>query len=1585
MAVSFKLVARDTDSTSFLSKDGIYKSNNTYIYNYNIVNADKGYRMPGAKISVNIEKKIDDVWTFVETKTVTATSGGVLKIPLIISTGLAYYRAKIVSHLTLNDDTISSLVLENPSDPTQSNYRKIVCGLSHVNFPAAGETNSIRSQHQFGLVYNLAPKLDDITKRYFYEFICNMKLNTNTTYGTPGFTEIPPFKFCTATELTINGSNAVGEFISPWFTEFDHGVTSDEFYDGSRTTNTWTTNYDGSIQVTAVFDTGSKTQPTEQMLLIFPVGEVYIPRTDDYVRAIPKTLTISSTSSSVLQGGNVTLPATGTVVYEDDTVVSNVAITWSDTPDTSTVGVKTYTGTFTDTGVTVSVTYTLTVLDKVISLALNTPSATVKHNSTYTRETTAKATYASGIVLSVPITWDANVNTSTVAIKTYNASYSENGISVSAVFTLTVKKYLTGLNMTENSVSVDQYSAYSLPLIAIATYSDASTKEVPPTWLDIYQGTNVSTDLTYRYSYEEDGIVLTNSFKVYISKVLSTLTLNIRTDKVRQFATYIRNSNATLKYTDGTTKTVTVTWNDVNVNTSKLGATEYVCKYTENGNTIYDKFILNVVKFVDSINVTPSNININHKSKFTKPVYGTVRYSDNTTKEVLLDWDNVEVDVNKVGIYSLKYSYTEDEITRSNILIVNVIPVPLDLILDVKYDKVFRGEIYNRNSAATLRYSDDTTSRVTVSWSSSTVDTSVVGLYPYFARYTINGITVTGTLSLDVVLKDYITSLTINPAYKCIMSGESITRPNIGRVTYNSGINKAVNIEWQDAVVDNITVGERVYTGSYSEEGHTVFVTFIVEIVTDVFKPLEDPLTDPLNNGSIIDPNIQIKEREFSYELFEKITHGEYIEALLDFAKYDAYEPSYKQTKLVDKSLLDILGVYPEDYILTFLKKYPYFNRDEMLILINNTPIDLIDKDYIVHEVNGYIYIYSKKLQKITINSLKIIQATINDVMVKSNHTKADYTVYDDSYLRLVFTPDGVFEKDTLNSGIMITLKVKHVKVNAYQSLIDFTKIFSKEGISVSPANILTLGTEVYKVNKFSIANKTDNTVYIPFIDDIYDRTYYEKFFDEFKDYINMDISAVKEMDVHIKNMKLYLDFMNTYFKKYLKEVYKYDTGLYEKLLMEKKDKPFYTFSNKFDKADGRIEIVDNILDLYPLSKKHFMVSVYDYYNENEFELYIDNKFVHRKVTTIHYGGKKYIYISPQTITENIREYIVEKGLNTATGLFFMSEDDIWDKYYEIIQESIEIFVKRRRKDYKVLHTGFSYVNRNIVELPVVNNYANMSVYANGRRLYKDDYYLENIGDIRVAVIKRKFEEDIVPVSITYYSNPITFNLYEFNKSDLIESKLSAEGDDIFVDGIIVTPSLSYTPDANRMLIGLESSNTDYKISVISYSSVKDSLDISKDYRKELIDKNNLMPVIREHYADHRIEKGLTRFHNLTDLEEYIFYLKYMVCGEIENVDVMGVAEGIPNMTDEMLEIIKAKYTNLFKDKNEFNFDGGVEKDYPMDIQLGELLTDLDTRAIDYRATLLNIKKNIKGNYIKVTDDPNAIYNMNYLGEQIKK
>ena len=111
MAVSFKLIAKDTDSGSFLSTTGINKTNGTYIYSFNIVNAEKGYRLPEAKISVNIEKKINDVWTFVETLQRTATAGGVLRIPLTVSGGVAYYRAKITSHLTTNTDEISSIPL----------------------------------------------------------------------------------------------------------------------------------------------------------------------------------------------------------------------------------------------------------------------------------------------------------------------------------------------------------------------------------------------------------------------------------------------------------------------------------------------------------------------------------------------------------------------------------------------------------------------------------------------------------------------------------------------------------------------------------------------------------------------------------------------------------------------------------------------------------------------------------------------------------------------------------------------------------------------------------------------------------------------------------------------------------------------------------------------------------------------------------------------------------------------------------------------------------------------------------------------------------------------------------------------------------------------------------------------------------------------------------------------------------------------------------------------------------------------------------------------------------------------------------
>ena len=300
--------------------------------------------------------------------------------------------------------------------------------------------------------------------------------------------------------------------------------------------------------------------------------------------------------TSVNEGATATYTATAT--YSNSTtkaVAATFTATGSATISGGTLtaaqvtgnGAATVNASYTEGGVTRTATRAVTIVDTtppppvvtLTALAINGPTSV---NEGATATYTATATYSNSTTKAVTATYTVTGNatmsgaTLTAAQVTANgsatvtASYTEGGVTRTATRNVTIVNVAATLTSLAISGPVTVNEGATGAFTATATYSDATTRTVTPTYTVTGPGTMAAGTFTagqvtgngtatINASYTEGGVTRTASRSVTILDLtaLSGLTINgPATAAEGTTATY----TATASYTNAASKTVTPTW-----------------------------------------------------------------------------------------------------------------------------------------------------------------------------------------------------------------------------------------------------------------------------------------------------------------------------------------------------------------------------------------------------------------------------------------------------------------------------------------------------------------------------------------------------------------------------------------------------------------------------------------------------------------------------------------------------------------------------------------------------------------------------------------------------------------------------------------------------------------------------------------------------------------------------------------------------------------------------------------------------------------------------------------------------------------
>ena len=202
---------------------------------------------------------------------------------------------------------------------------------------------------------------------------------------------------------------------------------------------------------------------------------------------------------------------------------------------------------------------------------------------------------------------------------------------------------------------------------------------------------------------------------------------------------------------DSKTKEVAVTWNKA-ATTSALGTYTYTASYTEGSVTATAIFTLvvesNPVAVLKTIELNPATATVKQNAPFTLPTTATATMSDSKTKEVAVTWDKA-VSTATAGTFTYTASYTYKNVTKTDVFILTITPniVVTEFTVTPIADTVTKGGSYVLPATGTLKYSDNHTESVAITWDRA-ASTATAGTFTYTGTNAKTTKTVTFTLTV---------------------------------------------------------------------------------------------------------------------------------------------------------------------------------------------------------------------------------------------------------------------------------------------------------------------------------------------------------------------------------------------------------------------------------------------------------------------------------------------------------------------------------------------------------------------------------------------------------------------------------------------------------------------------------------------------------------------------------------------------------------------------------------------------------------------------------------------------------------------
>lgn len=426
----------------------------------------------------------------------------------------------------------------------------------------------------------------------------------------------------------------------------------------------------------------------------------------------------------------------------------------------------------------------------------------------------------------------------------------------------TPTQQLTVLSVVQpSSITVSQGGAVYPPSVIVLNISDGSTRTVGVSW-GSYSSSTVGTFTipgSYNLPYGITGNKPAVSFILIVGTAALTVVSVVQPSgvSVSQGGTPELPTTVTLNISDGTVRTVAVTWSNYSTTTSGTftltGTYNLPSGITGNKPAVSLSLTVASVITITSV-VAPSNATITAGGTYTPPTTVTLNLSTGTSQTVPVAWSFYDIIVPGVyilnGSYNLPEGVTGSKPSVSFTLTVSEQPVSLTITSVVQPSgiTVDQGGTITLPTTLTLNISDGSTRTVPVTWGSYSTTNA--------GNYTINGSYnlpsgVTGekpavSIALTVVAPLTIVSCVNWPFNQTVYQGDTVNLDvDYPTLTFTLSDNTTVTIPVTWSAVDTSTVGEKTTTASYTNPAGvtgsysvTVTITVLEVVYIDIKQKL---------------------------------------------------------------------------------------------------------------------------------------------------------------------------------------------------------------------------------------------------------------------------------------------------------------------------------------------------------------------------------------------------------------------------------------------------------------------------------------------------------------------------------------------------------------------------------------------------------------------------------------------------------------------------------------------------------------------------------------------------------------------------
>jgi large repetitive protein len=442
--------------------------------------------------------------------------------------------------------------------------------------------------------------------------------------------------------------------------------------------------------------------------------------------------------------------------------------------------------------------------------------------------TTVTATMSDKTTEKVAVTWGAITKSKYASAGTFTVNGTISSSSIKATATVTVTPAVTVQSISPVSVTTTAGKAPTLPSTVTVTMSDKTTKSVAVTWASINSSSYANAG-----TFTVSGTISSSSIKATATVTVTSAVQSI--NPVNVTATLgtapTLPSTVTAKMSDGTTKSVAVTWDYI-----------YPAQYANIGSfTVSGAISSSSIKATATVTVAPAVMvqSISPVSIITKagtapdlPATVVATLIDGTSKNVAVTWDYIyPSQYASTGTFTVSGSISSSSAIKATVIVTVTASSTSATVQSINLINIvtMAGTAPTLPSTVTAAMSDGTSKNIAVIW-----DTVYSYQYTSAGTFMVSGSVSTSSTVKAVALvtvASYSSSTTVqsaNPVIATTTAGIAPDLPSTVIATMGDGTTKNVLVTW-----NSISSSQYASNGTFTVTG-TILTSSTIKAVAIV-------------------------------------------------------------------------------------------------------------------------------------------------------------------------------------------------------------------------------------------------------------------------------------------------------------------------------------------------------------------------------------------------------------------------------------------------------------------------------------------------------------------------------------------------------------------------------------------------------------------------------------------------------------------------------------------------------------------------------------------------------------------------------